>query len=164
MVMRDPRSGLLFANHQPAQPFFAASQISQFYLDHRGAGVQQVVLAVSDLPATVTGMRARGAVFMPTPADYCQQLARRLVELGVNRVDEEIEQLRQLEILVDGQTKHSYMLQIVIKDGASVFRDPQAGPFFIELLQRKGDQGFGAGNFRAPFESIEREQRQAQLA
>jgi 4-hydroxyphenylpyruvate dioxygenase len=164
MVMRDPRSGLLFANNEPAQPFFTASQIYQFYLDHHGPGVQHVALAVADLPATVTGMRARGAAFMPTPADYYQQLSRRLVDLGVNRVDEEIEQLRQLEILVDGHTEHSYMLQIFMKDAATLFRDPQAGPFFIELLQRKGDQGFGAGNFRALFESIEREQQKARTA
>ena len=50
------------------------------------------------------------------------------------------------------------MLQIFLKDSAGLYHDPAAGPFFYELIQRKGDQGFGAGNFRALFESIEREQ------
>jgi 4-hydroxyphenylpyruvate dioxygenase len=51
------------------------------------------------------------------------------------------------------------MLQIFLKESAGLYRDPKAGPFFYEVIQRKGDRGFGAGNFRALFESIEREQR-----
>jgi 4-hydroxyphenylpyruvate dioxygenase len=159
IVMWDPHSGLKFANNEPAQPFFKASQIYLFYLDHRGAGVQHVALAVSDLLAAVDGMRERGVQFMPTPGAYYDMLPRRLIELGVNQVEEDIDTLRKLEILVDGQADRRYMLQIFMKEAAALFKDPQAGPHFIELLQRKGDDGFGGGNFRALFESIERQQQ-----
>ncbi len=158
-VMRDPHSGLKFANNEPAHPFFKASQIYLFYVDHRGAGVQHVALAVKDLVATVRGLRARGVPFMPTPAAYYEMLPERLVELGVHGVEEELEQLRELEILVDGRAERKYMLQVFMKEAAALFNDRQAGPLFIELLQRKGDAGFGGGNFRALFESIERQQQ-----
>jgi 4-hydroxyphenylpyruvate dioxygenase len=159
VVMWDPHSGLKFANNEPAQPFFKSSQIYLFYLDHRGAGVQHVAFAVTDLVTAVDGLRVRGAEFMPTPAAYYEMLPKRLVELGVNQVEEDIDTLRRLEILVDGQKDRHYMLQIFMKEAATVFKDAQAGPLFIELLQRKGDNGFGGGNFRALFESIERQQQ-----
>jgi 4-hydroxyphenylpyruvate dioxygenase len=159
IVMWDPHSGLKFANNEPAQPFFKASQIYLFYLDHRGAGVQHVALAVSDLMAAVQGLRTRRVPFMPTPGAYYEMLPGRLVELGVNQVEEDIDKLRELEILVDGHADRRYMLQIFLKEAAALFKDPQAGPLFIELLQRKGDDGFGGGNFRALFESIERQQQ-----
>jgi 4-hydroxyphenylpyruvate dioxygenase len=66
--------------------------------------------------------------------------------------------LRDLGILVDGAGPGKYLLQIFLRDSAGLYREPEAGPFFFEIIQRKGDQGFGAGNFRALFESIEREQ------
>ena len=59
---------------------------------------------------------------------------------------------------VDGSGPGSYLLQVFLKDSAGLYRAKDAGPFFFEVIQRKGDQGFGAGNFRALFESIEREQ------
>ena len=67
--------------------------------------------------------------------------------------------LRELEILVDGEAQRQYLLQIFLKESAGLYADKAAGPFFYEIIQRKGDRGFGAGNFRALFESIEREQR-----
>jgi 4-hydroxyphenylpyruvate dioxygenase len=60
---------------------------------------------------------------------------------------------------VDGAGEHSYLLQIFMKDAAALYKDQKAGPFFYEIIQRKGDQGFGGGNFRALFESIERQQK-----
>ncbi|HXP97498.1 MAG TPA: VOC family protein [Telmatospirillum sp.] len=159
IVMWDPESGLKFANNEPAQPFFKASQIYLFYRDHRGAGVQHVALAVSNLVTAVEGLRGRGVQFMPTPGAYYERLPKRLVELGVQAVEEDIEDLRRLEILVDGRSDGQYMLQIFMKEAADLLKDPQAGPFFIELIQRKGDAGFGEGNFRALFESIESQKR-----
>ncbi len=158
-VMWDPQSGLKFANNEPAPPCFKASQIYLFYLDHRGAGVQHVALAVSDLLRAVEGLRERGVAFMPTPGTYYEMLPERLLELGVNRIDEDIESLRRLQVMVDGEQDGRYLLQIFMKDAASLFNDPNAGPLFLELLQRKGDDGFGGGNFRALFESIERQQQ-----
>ena len=73
-------------------------------------------------------------------------------------IDEDLETLQDLEILVDGDHHHAYLLQIFLKESAGLYNDPKAGPFFYEIIQRKGDRGFGAGNFRALFESIEREQ------
>ena len=69
--------------------------------------------------------------------------------------------LRELEILVDGSAPHKYLLQIFLRESAGLYGEREAGPFFYEIIQRKGDQGFGGGNFRALFESIEREQRRA---
>ena len=95
---------------------------------------------------------------MPTPAAYYQRLPERLVELGVGSIDESIDELKELGVLIDGHGKGSYLLQIFLKDSAGLYASPEAGPFFYEIIQRKGDAGFGEGNFRALFESIEREQ------
>jgi 4-hydroxyphenylpyruvate dioxygenase len=162
VVMWDPQSGVKFANNEPFRPFFKRSQINIFNEEHRGDGVQHVALAVKDILTTVQGLRAgAGVQFMPTPGSYYDALPERLKRLGVGRIDEEIGKLRQLEILVDGDKEKSYLLQIFMKDAASLYGDPQAGPFFFEIIQRKGDQGFGGGNFRALFESIERDQKAA---
>jgi 4-hydroxyphenylpyruvate dioxygenase len=159
VVMWDPRSGLKIASNEPAQPCFESSQVYLFYRDHRGPGVQHVALAVRDLVEAVRGLRGRGVPFMPTPPVYYEQLPGRLVAQGVSAIEEDVGELRDLEILVDGQAEHRYLLQIFMKEAASLFGDPEAGPMFLELLQRKGDEGFGGGNFRALFESIERQQR-----
>jgi 4-hydroxyphenylpyruvate dioxygenase len=160
VVMWDPRSGVKFANNEPWRPFFKESQINVFVEEHRGDGVQHLALAVKDIIGAVRGLRATGKVeFMNTPATYYDMLPERLQRLGVNRIDEDIRVLSDLEILVDGDKERSYLLQIFMKDAQSLYHDPRAGPFFYEIIQRKGDQGFGGGNFRALFESIEREQR-----
>jgi 4-hydroxyphenylpyruvate dioxygenase len=158
VVMFDPRSSVKFANNEPYRPNFKASQINTFYEEHRGDGIQHLALEVSDILGTVRRLRARGVEFMRTPGTYYDALPGRLEQLGIGTLEEEIEELRELEILVDGHGKGSYLLQIFLKDSAGVHHDLKAGPFFYELIQRKGDQGFGAGNFRALFESIEREQ------
>jgi len=159
VVMYDDASMVKFANNEPAPPNFVASQINLFGDDHRGDGVQHVALVVGDILSTVRSLRQQGVEFMPTPGTYYDLLPERLVKLGVNQIDEDIDELRELEILVDGDRDHSYLLQIFLKEQAGLFGDKDAGPFFIEIIQRKGDEGFGAGNFRALFESIEREQQ-----
>jgi 4-hydroxyphenylpyruvate dioxygenase len=158
VVMWDPRSGVKFANNEPYRPHFKDSQINVFHEENRGDGVQHVALHVSDILACVRGLRARGVEFMPTPAAYYELLPRRLEAMGVE-LEEPLDELRDLGVLVDGDGRDSYLLQIFLKDSAGLYGDAEAGPFFYELIQRKGDQGFGAGNFRALFESIEREQR-----
>jgi 4-hydroxyphenylpyruvate dioxygenase len=159
VVMRDPHSGVKFANNEPWRPDFRASQIQLFHEDLRGDGVQHAALTVKDILSAVRGLRDRGVEFMPTPGAYYDMLPERLGRIGVERIDEAIPVLRELGILVDGGKKGSYMLQIFLKDSAGLYREPAAGPFFYEIIQRKGDEGFGAGNFRALFESIEREQQ-----
>ncbi|HEY8206880.1 MAG TPA: 4-hydroxyphenylpyruvate dioxygenase [Myxococcaceae bacterium] len=158
-VMWDPRSGAKFANNEPYRPFFKSSQINIFIEDQRGDGVQHIALAVRDIVQTTRDLRAAGVQFMPTPGTYYDALPERLERLKIKRIDEDIQVLRDLEILVDGDQEHSYLLQIFMKDSASLYHEPQAGPFFFEIIQRKGDQGFGGGNFRALFESIERQQK-----
>jgi 4-hydroxyphenylpyruvate dioxygenase len=157
-VMVDPATGIKFANNEPYRPAFKNSQINLFHEDNRGDGVQHVALATTDIVSAVRGLRARGVEFMPTPKSYYELLPERLEREGVQRIDEDVAVLEELGILVDGQARGAYLLQIFLKDSAGLYGSPEAGPFFFELIQRKGDQGFGAGNFRALFESIEREQ------
>jgi len=159
VVMWDPKSGMKFANNEPYRPHFKASQINVFHEDHRGDGVQHVALAVRQIIECVRGLRARGVEFMPTPAAYYEMLPERLERIGVKQIDEPISTLKELEILVDGAKEHAYLLQIFLQDSAGLYAEAEAGPFFYEIIQRKGDKGFGAGNFRALFESIERQQK-----
>jgi len=159
VVMWDPQSGVKFANNEPWRPFFRSSQISIFCEELRGPGVQHLALSVKDIIGCVRQLRAHGLEFMPTPGTYYDALPERLTKMGVGTIDEDIRVLRDLEILVDGDGAHSYLLQIFVKESSGLYREPAAGPFFFEIIQRKGDQGFGAGNFRALFESIERAQK-----
>ncbi|HEX3775037.1 MAG TPA: 4-hydroxyphenylpyruvate dioxygenase [Polyangiaceae bacterium] len=158
VVMWDKHSGLKFANNEPYRPNFKASQINIFNEDHRGDGVQHIALEVEDIIRTVRDLRARGVEFMPTPNTYYDALPERLHDLEIDSIDEEVSVLRELQLLVDGHGHKSYLLQIFLKDSAGLYGSREAGPFFYELIQRKGDSGFGAGNFRALFESIERQQ------
>jgi 4-hydroxyphenylpyruvate dioxygenase len=158
IVMWDPASGVKFANNEPFRPFFKESQINLFAEDNRGDGIQHSALAVRDIVGAVRGLRAAGVEFMSTPGSYFDVLPERLRQIGVATIDESVDLLRELEILVDGDKPQKYLLQIFLKEAAGRYHDPEAGPFFFEIIQRKGDNGFGAGNFRALFEAIERDQ------
>jgi 4-hydroxyphenylpyruvate dioxygenase len=160
-VMWDPASGVKFANNEPYRPHFRESQINVFHEQHRGDGIQHLAIAVSDIVSAVRRLRARGVEFMSTPSTYYDSLSERLLALGIGSIDEDPAELAELQILLDGDRENSYLLQIFLKDSAEFHKSADAGPFFYELIQRKGDQGFGAGNFRALFESIERDQRKA---
>jgi 4-hydroxyphenylpyruvate dioxygenase len=163
IVMWDPSSGTKFANNEPSRPFFKSSQINIFNEELRGDGVQHVAMTVVDIVPAVRALRGNGVTFMPTPGSYYDMLPERIATSGIDKIDEDISVLRELEILVDGDHHHAYMLQIFLKEAAGLYGDAKAGPFFYEIIQRKGDRGFGAGNFRALFESIEREQRERGL-
>lgn len=158
-VMWDPASGAKFANNEPLRPFFKKSQINVFYEDNAGDGIQHAALTVKDILAAVREMRSNGVDFMPTPGTYYDALPERLQHTGIQQIDENIEELRDLQILIDGEKERAYMLQIFLKDSAGLYGEAKAGPFFYEIIQRKGDRGFGGGNFRALFESIERQQQ-----
>jgi 4-hydroxyphenylpyruvate dioxygenase len=159
VVMRDPLSGVKFANNEPWRPAFESSQIDVFTEDLRGDGIQHAALSVADILSAVREMRSRGVDLMPTPGTYYDALPERVRRSGIERIDEDVEVLRQLGILVDGAGKGAYLLQVFLRDAAGLYREKEAGPFFFEIIQRKGDPGFGAGNFRALFESIERDQQ-----
>jgi 4-hydroxyphenylpyruvate dioxygenase len=121
-------------------------QVEEFIRDYRGEGVQHIALATADAYATVEQLRARGVAFQDAPPDtYYDMLSERLGDHG-----EDEARLRAAGLLLDGSRDRRLLLQI--------FTQPCIGPIFFEIIQRKGDEGFGAGNFQALFESIERDQ------
>lgn len=157
IVMWDEEGGIKFANNEPAAPFFERSQIQVYLDDFGGPGVQHAAFGVRDIVSAVPALREAGLEFLYTPSNYYDASPARLAEQGVSGIDEDYEVLRQTGILIDGADE-KYLLQIFMKEAAQLYNQPKAGPFFIELIQRKGDRGFGGGNFRALFESIERDQ------
>jgi 4-hydroxyphenylpyruvate dioxygenase len=160
IVMWDPVSHVKFATNEPLRPHFRDSQIAKFVDDNNGPGVQHIAFAVDDILWTVEELHRRKVDFMDTPKAYYQALPERLAKLGITNVKEEIAELERLQILVDGAAD-KYMLQIFLREAKALHDDLRAGPFFYEIIQRCGDEGFGYGNFRALFESIERFQKSA---
>jgi 4-hydroxyphenylpyruvate dioxygenase len=126
-----------------------AGQIEEFLMAFGGEGIQHIALGCDDLPASVDRLRAAGVPLMSAPNDiYYQMLEERLPGHG-----EPTGELRVRGILLDGSTgdgEKRLLLQI--------FSEPLFGPVFFEFIQRKNDQGFGEGNFKALFESLERDQ------
>lgn len=122
------------------------SQIQEYLEFYNGAGVQHLALLTSDIVKTVEALRENGVEFLDTPDTYYDELSAR-----VGKIDEEIDRLKELKILVD-RDEEGYLLQIFTKP---IVDRPT---LFIEIIQRKGSRGFGEGNFKALFESIEREQ------
>ena len=124
------------------------SQIEEFIAHYKGEGIQHIACACHDIYDTVTALRRNGLTFMPPPPDaYYAALQSRLPGHG-----EPIEQLKTLGILIDGDMKGQQRLLL------QIFSMTVLGPIFFEFIQRKGDEGFGEGNFRALFESIEEDQ------
>ena len=162
IVMWDPRSGLKFPVNEPLHPFFKEGQINGFVEQNMGPGIQHIALEVDDAVATVRTLLGRGVKFLDTPDSYYAMSPERLKGLGVdvNAIPHDL--MRDLQpqgILIDGSPENNYLIQVFLKDAATAYGDPNAGPFFYEIIQRCGDKGFGEGNFRALFESIEREQQ-----
>lgn len=157
IVMWDPSSNVKFATNEPLRPNFYNSQIAKFCDDNKGPGVQHIAFATGHIMDVIPQMRTAGLKFLETPDAYYAMLPKRLAERGVENLKEEIEELRKRRILVDGRDNR-YLLQIFMQEGALLYNEAAAGPFFYEVIQRYGDQGFGEGNFRALFESIERQQ------
>lgn len=161
IVMWDEESGIKFANNEPLRPFFQESQITKFVYDNMGPGIQHIAFTVPEIIPTVSELKNRGVDFLHTPGAYFRAMPERLQEIGITNLKEDKADLERLEILVDGGND-KYMLQIFLREAASLYDDERAGPFFYEIIQREGDKGFGYGNFRALFESIERDQQNAQ--
>ncbi|MGD6992227.1 4-hydroxyphenylpyruvate dioxygenase [Sutcliffiella horikoshii] len=122
------------------------SQIEEYLEFYNGAGVQHIAILTEDIVQTVSKLKENGVEFLNTPDTYYEMLSER-----VGEIDEEIAKLRELSILVD-RDDEGYLLQIFTKP---IVDRPT---LFIEVIQRKGAKGFGEGNFKALFESIEREQ------
>jgi 4-hydroxyphenylpyruvate dioxygenase len=157
IVMWDSESGIKLANNEPVTPNYEASQIYAFVEANQGPGVQHVAFHVPSITPAVEGLRGSGIEFLDTPATYYDMLPGRLVSQRVSNFEENLDELRQLGVLVDGEDDR-YLLQIFMVEGGLLYDDAQAGPFFYEVIQRRGARGFGEGNFRALFEAIERDQ------
>lgn len=160
IVMRDPDSDIKFATNEPLRPEYRASQIAKFVEDNRGPGVQHVALGTKSITDAVPALRKAGVQFLSAPDAYYKMLPGRLAERAVTELKEDVAELRRNDILVDGE-KGRYLLQIFMQECALLYNDQDAGPFFHEVIQRRGHPGFGEGNFRALFESIEKHQATA---
>ncbi len=160
VVMWDPRSGLKFPINEPLQPFFKDGQINRFVEQNSGAGIQHIALEVGDVVAAVRTLRERQVAFLKTPSSYYAQAPERLSrkQVNVDHLRHKLSVLEPLGILIDGSPVDNYLIQIFLEDASTLYAEPEAGPFFYELIERCGDNGFGEGNFRALFEAIEREQ------
>jgi len=121
------------------------SQIEEFLRQYRGEGIQHIALSTKDIYKTVATMRRQGVTFMDTPDTYYANVDKR-----VKGHKEEVKKLKDLRILIDGAPQEGILLQI--------FTSTVIGPIFFEIIQRKGNEGFGEGNFKALFESIEEDQ------
>lgn len=140
-VMQSPNGVIKMPFNEPTE---SASQIQEFLDIHHGAGVQHVALQTSDILSVMRPLRKAGINFLEVPPTYYEDLPSR-----VKGIAEPLNALQELGILADGDDS-GYLLQI--------FTHNLVGPFFYELIQRKGNQGFGEGNFKALFEAIERDQ------
>jgi 4-hydroxyphenylpyruvate dioxygenase len=121
-----------------------AGQIQEYLDLYHGEGIQHIALGSNDLPKTVDAMRSRGVRLLDTVDTYYELVDKRIAGHG-----EDISELKKRKILIDGKAG-ALLLQI--------FTENQLGPIFFEFIQRKGDEGFGEGNFKALFESIELDQ------
>jgi len=162
-VMWDAESGIKLANNEPVTPNYESSQIYAFVEANNGPGVQHVAFHVPVIGPAVENLRRSGIEFLDTPATYYDMMPERLSNQRVTNFSENIDELKRLGILVDGDDDR-YLLQIFMVEGGLLYDDSGAGPFFYEVIQRKGARGFGEGNFRALFESIERDQLQREAA
>jgi len=123
------------------------SQIAEYLKDHNGEGIQHIALGTDDIYTTVERLRAQSVSFMDTPDAYYDNIDWRLPNHG-----EDVARMRLNRILIDGEAldktaDDNLLLQI--------FTDTVIGPIFFEIIQRKGNEGFGEGNFQALFDSIE---------
>ena len=157
-VMWDSESGIKLANNEPVSPNYESSQIYTFVEANNGPGVQHVAFHVPVIGPAVENLRRTGIEFLDTPETYYDMMPERLTRQNVTNFEENIDELRRLGILVDGDSDR-YLLQIFMVEAGLLYDDSSAGPFFYEVIQRKGARGFGEGNFRSLFESIERDQQ-----
>ena len=149
-VMSNGNGRIKFPINEPAEGK-KKSQIEEYLDFYEGPGVQHIAVATNDIISTVTEMRKRGIEFLSTPPDeYYKAVPIRLEEHN-HKLKEDIETLKSLGIMIDAD-EEGYLLQIFTKP---VEDRPT---LFFEIIQRMGALGFGAGNFKALFESIEREQ------
>lgn len=146
-VMSNGNGRIKFPINEPAEGR-KKSQIEEYIDFYNGAGVQHIALATDNIIETVSALQSRGIEFLTVPSSYYETVLDR-----VGEIDEDLAPLKELGILID-RDDEGYLLQIFTKP---VLDRPT---MFFEIIQRKGAQSFGKGNFKALFEAIEREQEQ----
>ncbi|HEX7649317.1 MAG TPA: 4-hydroxyphenylpyruvate dioxygenase, partial [Noviherbaspirillum sp.] len=124
------------------------SQIAEYLDLYHGEGIQHIALGTDDIYTTVDNMKKASVAFQDTIETYYDLVDKRLPDHG-----EHLDELRRLRILIDGNSNATHRELLL-----QIFTQNVIGPIFFEIIQRKGDQGFGEGNFRALFESIELDQ------
>ena len=129
------------------EPSDDKSQIQEYLEAYRGEGIQHIALASDDIYATVDTLLDNGIGFMDVPDAYYEAVNQRVPGHG-----EDLDRLQKYKILVDGAPEKGQGLLL------QIFTDTVIGPIFFEIIQRKGNEGFGEGNFQALFEAIERDQ------
>ena len=144
-VMSNGNGRIKFPINEPAEGK-RKSQIEEYLDFYNGSGVQHIAVATNDIITTVSAMRERGVEFLYVPDSYYDNLLER-----VGQIDEDVEVLKKHGILID-RDEEGYLLQLFTKP---IVDRPT---MFFEVIQRKGAQSFGKGNFKALFEAIEREQ------
>ena len=132
------------------EPSDQKSQIQEYLDAYHGEGIQHIALSATDIFATVEALRAKGVRFLDTPDTYYERVNERVPNHG-----EDLERLKRDRILIDGEgvDKDHHEDKLL-----QIFTETVIGPIFFEIIQRKGNEGFGEGNFRALFESIEADQ------
>jgi 4-hydroxyphenylpyruvate dioxygenase len=149
-VMSNGNGRIKFPINEPAEGK-KKSQIEEYLDFYEGSGVQHIAVATDDILKTVADMRSRGIEFLSTPPQAYYDAVPVRLEAHNHKLQEDIEKLKSLGIMIDAD-EEGYLLQIFTKP---VEDRPT---LFFEIIQRMGAKGFGAGNFKALFESIEREQ------
>ena len=149
-VMSNGNGRIKFPINEPAEGK-KKSQIEEYLDFYEGPGVQHIAVATNDILTTVSKLRSRGVEFLSTPPDEYYNLVPKRLAAHNHELTEDIEKLKALGIMIDAD-EEGYLLQIFTKP---VEDRPT---LFFEIIQRMGARGFGAGNFKALFESIEREQ------
>ena len=131
------------------QPTDLKSQVQEYVNRHRGQGVQHIAVSTNDIFHTLRTLQAQGITFLRVPDTYYELLPARVARSGY-AVREDFATVRELGVQIDGD-ESGYLLQ--------VFTEDQIGPLFFEIIQRRGNRGFGEGNFQALYDSIELDQK-----
>jgi len=145
-VVQSASNRVIIPINEPTDP---KSQIQEFVKRHHGCGVQHIAMSTNNIRESIRVLTAQGINFLRVPDTYYELLPAR-IEKGGYKVTESLAELRELGIQVDGD-ETGYLLQI--------FSEDQIGPLFFEVIQRRGNLGFGEGNFQALYDAIELDQQ-----
>jgi 4-hydroxyphenylpyruvate dioxygenase len=146
-VVQNANNQVIIPINQPADE---KSQVQEYVSRHKGQGVQHIAMSTNDIFHTLRTLREQGFRFLRVPDTYYELLPGRVAQAGY-AVREDLATVQELGVQIDGDAT-GYLLQI--------FTEDQIGPLFFEIIQRRGNLGFGEGNFQALYDSIELDQKQ----